>query len=117
MDVSKEWELKDVVPILRAVPDAKFFVLNLANSLKLNDEDAACLKKADVLFDTSGREIRNLHELLGQFGKDRFAFGTHSPILDYVTGLLRIDAMRENEADFNTKELLKSGNARRMLGI
>ena len=117
MDVSKEWELKDLIPIVRAVPGAKFFILNLANSLKLKDEDTNYLKKASILFDTSGREIKNLHELLGQFGKDKFAFGTHSPILDYVTGLLRIEAMRENEADGNTKELLKSGNARRMLGI
>jgi hypothetical protein len=46
-----------------------------------------------------------------------FAFGIHSPILDYITGLLRIEALRENEADFNTKELLRSGNARRMLGV
>jgi len=117
MDVSKEWELKDIIPVVRAVPDAKFFILNLANSLKLKDEDTDCLKQANILFDTSGREIKSLHELLDQFGKDKFAFGTHSPILDYITGLLRIEASRENETDFNTKELLRSGNARRMLGI
>ena len=117
MDVSKEWELKDIVPIVKAVPDAKFFILNLANSLKLKDEESDCMKKANVLFDTSGREIKKLYELLAQFGKDKFAFGTHSPILDYVTGLLRIEAIRENEADFTTKELLRSGNARKILGV
>jgi uncharacterized protein len=117
MDLSKEWELKDIVPIMKAVPGAKFFILNLANSLKLKDEESDCLKKANVLFDTSGREIKKLHELLAQFGKDKFAFGTHSPILDYVTGLLRMEAMREDEVDFNTKELIRSGNARRILGV
>jgi hypothetical protein len=69
------------------------------------------------LFDTSGREIKDLRELMDQFGEGRFAFGTHSPILDYVTGLLRIEAMRDSEANSDTKELLRSGNARKMLGL
>jgi uncharacterized protein len=45
------------------------------------------------------------------------AFGTHSPILDYLTGLLRIESLREDEADQKTKELLRSGNAKRFLRI
>jgi hypothetical protein len=54
---------------------------------------------------------------LKQFGEDKFAFGTHSPILDYLTGLLRIESLLPIEADENTKELLRSGNAKRMLGL
>ena len=75
------------------------------------------LRSADVLIDTSGRAISNLGELLKKFGNDKFAFGTHSPILDYVTGRLRIESLRESEADEKTKELLRSGNARRILEI
>ena len=117
MDLAKEWELKDVMPIIREVPHARYFILNLANSLKLDEQDMDRLGKASVLFDTSGREIRDLRELMDQFGAGRFAFGTHSPILDYVTGLLRIEAMRASEANSATKELLRSGNASAMLGL
>jgi hypothetical protein len=67
--------------------------------------------------DTSGRTLMDLGSLLRAYGKERFAFGTHSPILDYLTGQLRIESLRESEADAATKELLRSGNAKRMLKL
>jgi hypothetical protein len=118
--ITKEWAVKNIVPVVREVPDAKYLILNVANSISLNDEDMALFKKADILFDTSGRAIRGdntLSELLKRFGHDKFAFGTHSPILDYLTGRLRIESMSEAEADETTKELIRSGNAKRILGV
>jgi len=103
--------------ILKAVPDARYMILNVANSTELDEEDTAVVKKASILLDTSGRAISNLGELLKKFGKDKFSFGTHSPILDYLTGQLRIEALRETEADEATKELLRSGNAIKFLGL
>jgi predicted TIM-barrel fold metal-dependent hydrolase len=117
MDIDWEWNLADVIPIFKKVPDAKYMVLNIANGIHLNDEDTAIFKNADVVFDTSGRNIYNLSELILKFGTDMFAFGTHSPILDYLTGLLRIESLRESEADQATMELLRSGNAKRILGL
>lgn len=116
MDIQKEWALKDIIPIIKAVPDAKYMILNVANSMELNDDETALLQGADVLMDTSGRAISNLGELLKKYGNKKFAFGTHSPILDYVTGRLRIESLRESEADDATKDLIRSGNARRFLG-
>lgn len=115
--LKKEWTVKEIVPIVRAVPDAKYLILNVANDIKLIDEDLELFKKADILFDTSGRQINALPDLLKTYGKEKFAFGTHFPILDYLTGRLRIEAMREAEADEATKELIRSGNAKRMLGV
>jgi len=112
-----EWSLKDIMPIIREVPDAKYLVLNVANSLHLDESDTALFKKAEVLMDTSGRTLTDLGSLLRTYGKEKFAFGTHSPILDYLTGQLRVEALRESEADAATKELLRSGNAKRMLGL
>ena len=117
MDVDSEWKLEDVIPIIKEVPDAKYLILNIANGIDLNDKDTELFKNTDIVFDTSGRNIYNLGELINKFGKDMFAFGTHTPILDYLTGLLRIESLRENEADEATKELLRSGNAKRILGI
>ena len=117
MDIDREWKLEDVIPIIQAVPEAKYLVLNIANGIDLKDEDTAFFRNSNVVFDTSGRNIYNLSELIGKFGKEMFAFGTHSPILDDVTGLLRIESLRDSEADADTKELLRSGNARRILGI
>lgn len=113
----KEWALKDIVPIVKEVPDAKYLILNVANSTQLSDEETQLFKKADIVLDTSGRMISNLSELLHQYGKDKFAFGTHAPILDYLTGLLRIESLREAEANEETKKLLRSGNAKRILGV
>ena len=118
--IFKEWSLKNIIPVLREVPDAKYIVVNLANSLSLNDDELGLIRKADILFDTSGREIRgddSLSELLKRFGNEKFAFGTHAPLLDYVTGRLRVESMTRDEADEPVKELLRSGNAKRILGI
>lgn len=117
MDIDWEWSLADVLPIIKEVPDAKYLILNIANGIQVNDEDTAAFKNANVVFDTSGRNIYNLSELMNKFGKEMFAFGTHSPILDYLTGLLRIESLRASEADTATKELLRSGNAKSILGI
>ncbi|MGW8180139.1 MAG: amidohydrolase family protein [bacterium] len=117
MDIEKEWELKEIVPIVRAVPDAKYIVLNLANSTELSKEDEGLVRESRLLFDTSGRELTALPGLLSRFGKEKFAFGTHTPILDCLTGLLRIEALRTDEADEKTKEMLRSGNAKKFLGL
>ena len=117
MDLSKEWSLKDIIPIIKEVPDAKYLVLNISAGTQLNDADTKLFKDSDVVFDTSGKNVADLGELITKYGKDMFAFGTHSPILDYVTGLLRIESLRANEADEATRELLRSGNAKRILGL
>ena len=117
MDIDNEWNLAEVLPILKSVPDAKFLVLNIANGIRVSEEDTGFFRDSNVLFDTSGRNIYNLSEMIQKFGMDKFAFGTHSPILDYVTGLLRIESLRDYEADETTREMLRSGNAKRLLGI
>ena len=116
MDINEEWSLSDVIPIIKKVPDAKYLILNISAGFEgLTDEEVTILKNANVVFDTSGRNVANLNELIGKFGKEKFAFGSHSPILDYLTGLLRIESLRETEIDDTTKQLLRSGNALRLL--
>jgi len=117
MDISKEWTLKDMMPIIKEVPDARYFLVNAANSITVSDEDTELLKKSNILFDTSGRILSNLGEMMKRYGKDKFALGTHSPVLDYLSGILRVETLRENEASEADKDLLRSGNAKRLLGI
>ncbi|MEX0774052.1 MAG: amidohydrolase family protein [Balneolales bacterium] len=119
MDLQRgsEWSLRDIIPIIREVPDANYLILNIVGSTNLNDEDEKIFKKANVVMDTSGRGLRYLGDLMARYGKDKFAFGTHSPILDYVTGGLRVESLREDEADEETKELIRHGNAERFLNI
>lgn len=117
MDIKDEWRLKDIMPIIKAVPDAKYIIQNVANSMALGEEEVQLLKKADVIMDSSGRNISDLGGLIRTYGKEKFAFGSHSPILDYFTGLLRIESLRPQEADEATKELIRSGNLKRMLGL
>jgi len=54
---------------------------------------------------------------LERFGREKFAFGSHSPILDYMTGLLRIESLSDEEATDETKDLFRFGNAKRILTI
>jgi uncharacterized protein len=56
-------------------------------------------------------------EFLKTYGTDKFAFGTHSPILDYLTGQLRIESLKDSEGDESIKEKLRSGNAKKMLSM
>ncbi len=118
--ISKEWSLKNIVPLVREIPDAKYMIVNVANSIGLNDEDLELFRKTNILFDTSGRVMmadNSLSELIKRFGKEKFAFGTHSPVLDYLTARLRIESMSSAEADDETRELLRSGNAKKFLGL
>lgn len=117
MDLEKEWSLKDIVPIVKAVPDARYLIVNVANSTALSDEETALFRKTELLMDSSGRNMIDWVDLFKRFGTNHFCFGTQSPILDYCTGLLRIESLRDNEADEKTKELLRSGNIKRMLGV
>ena len=117
MDIDIEWDLKDIVPIVKAVPDARYIFLNLTNSIKLNDEDELLLKDANILIDTSGRSVNDFPELIDRFGKEKFAFGSHAPILDYMTGLLRIESLKDEEANEEIKNLFRYENAKKILGI
>lgn len=118
--IEKEWKVQNIIPLIKAVPDAKFIIVNVANSIDLNADDLELVRKSEIVFDTSGRILmgeNTLSEVLKRFGREKFAFGTHSPILDQLTGLLRIESMNDSEADKETKELLRSGNAVRILGL
>ncbi len=105
------------MPIIREVPDAKFMIVNLANSVALDEKDTALLKRSNIIMDTSGRNVLDLGGLLKTYGREKFCFGTHSPVLDYATGLLRIESLRPDEADEVTKEMLRSGNLKRFLAL
>jgi len=117
LDIEEEWDLNDIVPIVREVPDARYIFLNLTNSTELDEEDEMLLRKADILIDTSGRSVNDFIPLLDRFGVNKFAFGTHSPILDYLTGLLRIESLNEDEASREVKDQLRSGNALEFLRL
>ena len=117
MDLENEWSLENIIPIVKAVPDAKYLIVNVVNSTLLDEEKTNLLKNTHLLMDTSGRSILNWKDLFKRFGTNKFCFGTHSPILDYCTGLLRIESLRENEADEKIKENLRSGNLKEILDL
>lgn len=117
MDVQKEWLLREFMPLVKAVPDAKYIFMNIASGFGLSAEDSALLKKTNHLFDTSGRNLQYMSQLIKTHGKEKFAFGTHSPILDYLTPRLRIETLRDEEASEADKELIRSGNAKRFLNM
>ena len=117
MDLQKESAPRQYIPVMKAVPGAKYLLLNISTGLVLNNTEMEILKKTDYMFDTSGRSIDVVRDFLGRYGKDRFAFGTHSPIFDYLSGMLRVEYLNSDEVTEAEKEMLRSGNARRFLKI
>jgi predicted TIM-barrel fold metal-dependent hydrolase len=115
LDIETEWSLKDVMTIIRAVPEAKYLIVNVANDTSLSAGDLALIKKADVLMDTSGRAMNALPALMKVFGEDRFCFGTHTPLFDDITGLLRVVSLREEEANELVMKGLRYNNIKRLL--
>lgn len=113
MDTNVQLTLRDLFPVFKEVPDACYFLLNSGN-IQLNEDEKNLFKKINILVDTSGR-ISNLYNHTEMYGAEKFAFGTHSPILDYLTGLLRIELHGNNGTDQNSLELLRSANALKML--
>ena len=117
MDVPVEPPLKSFFPLMHAVPDAKYMLLNISTGFSPEAKDIALLKNNNFLIDTSGRNLQKMKPLFDTYGAERFAFGTHSPIFDYLTSMLRVETLRPNEASEADKELLRSGNAKRFLGL
>jgi predicted TIM-barrel fold metal-dependent hydrolase len=117
MDLATEWPLKNYLPLLRAVPDAKFMLLNLGTNMALSEEDENTISNGQVLMDTSGRYVTHFANYVKRFRKNRFAFGTHFPVLDYYTGLLRIESLRKEEATEEDRELFRHLNARQFLKL
>lgn len=117
LDINEEWSLKDVLPIIKEVPDAKYMILNVVGSLKLTDEETSVFKNTNFLMDTSGRGITGLGDLIKTYGNEKFAYGTNSPILESFTGLLRIESLRAEEANESTKALLRYGNAKKFFDL
>jgi predicted TIM-barrel fold metal-dependent hydrolase len=114
-------KLSDFRPLIEAVPDARFMVLQ-AN---IGAEDAATqeiLKKTDVVFDTvrgsgvpvTGPNGYDIAGAIGKYGKEKLAFGTCTPFMDYCSPFVRIHVLKESD---EVKKLIWSGNAMRMLGL
>jgi len=116
----KEWALKDVLPLIKAVPDAKYLILNLANNSNFtafNREELSLVRQTNMLMDTSGRMVLELADMMKNYGSNKFAFGSHYPILDPVTGLLRIETLRSGEITDQERKMLYSENAKKFLSL
>ncbi len=126
LDVDKALSYNDIAEVISQVPDAQFMVLDarITDDQEATTADAlAVLKQADVLFDTSrgsgvpvkGPNSESLRYLVSSFGAERIAFGTETPFVDYCSPFFRLGVFEElSETE---KELVWSGNARRMLKI
>jgi len=117
MDIAKEWTLNDLIPVAGYVPEGKYMFLNNASGYRLNAENTEIARQANFLFDTSGRGMSDMPDIIRLYGRTRIAFGSHSPLLDYVTGQLRIAYLSEEEANQETKHMLRFRNAQSFLKL
>lgn len=99
MDLPHEWALKDYLPLLQAVPDARYLFLNLSTNMSVTPAEETLLMNSNILFDTSGRHIAHFDNFYKRVGAHRVAFGSHYPVLDYLTGLLRIESSQAADKD------------------
>jgi predicted TIM-barrel fold metal-dependent hydrolase len=126
LDKNKEMNLNHVAVLVREVPDAQYMVLDTRlrqGAERTTEESAEILRNADILFDTVrgsavpiiGPNGAGLQQLGEQFGYDKLAFGTETPFVDYCTPFIRVELF--DQVDEKGKQMIWSGNARRMLNI
>lgn len=126
LDINKELGFNEIAALVQKVPDASYMVLD-TRIREYADEtgDAAVqvLKGANIVFDSTrasgvpiiGPNGAGLDDIVKTFGRDKIAFGTGTPFIDYLSPFIRVEVYRE--ADQSLKELIWSGNAKRMLGL
>ncbi len=124
-DTKKELNLSDIAAVVSQVPDAKYIVLHTRIG-NMSDNAVETIKRANIVFDTArligvpvsfGHSSAYIPGIIEKYGRDKVAFGSATPFLDYVTPFIRIQVLNEKEADERTKELIFSGNAERILGL
>lgn len=125
LDADQALNYNDIAALVKKVPDAKYMVLDARvtdGQEPTTSESLEILKKADILFDTSrgsgtpvkGPNSESLKYLVDNFGAGRLAFGTETPFVDYCSPFFRLGVF---EADEKSKQLIWSGNVKRMLKI
>lgn len=126
LDVDNALNYNDVAALVSKVPDAKYMILDARvtdTQAPTTKESEKILKSANVIFDTSrgsgvpikGPNSESMQYLLSTFGIEKMGFGTETPFVDYCSPFLRVAVF--NEADGAGKDLIWSGNAKRMLNI
>lgn len=126
LDVDRALDYNDIADLVRSVPDALLMVLDarVTDDQEATSSDSlSVLRNANILFDTSrgsgvpvkGPNSESLRYLLGNFGAERIAFGTETPFVDYCSPFFRLGVFEE--LDENERELVWSGNVRRMLKL
>ncbi len=125
LDVDRVLDLNHIASLVKEVPDAQYMILDtrVGSGRVTTDETTEILKEADLLFDTvrgsgvptTGYTGVSLKYLLDTFGVEKMAFGTETPFVDYCTPFIRLEVFQE--VDVQTKELIWSGNAKRMLKL
>jgi len=124
LDVDNALTYNDIASLVSKVPDAQYMVLEARltdGQERTTEQTVKILQAADILFDTSrssgvpvkGPNSETLQYLLNTFGPKKVAFGTETPFVDYCSPFIRVAVHKE--ADAATKDLIWSGNARRML--
>jgi predicted TIM-barrel fold metal-dependent hydrolase len=125
LDVDNALTYNDIAALVSAVPDAKYMILEARitdTQPVTTPESVKILQNANVLFDTSrgsgvpikGPNSESLKYLLDTFGINKIAFGTETPFVDYCSPFFRVAVFEEAGSG---KDLIWSGNARKMLNV
>ncbi len=117
LDPGKEDTLKELLPLIRQEPAGHYLITNIANTGNLTADDIALLKQSNVLMDTSGRMLNHFKSWLDRYGAGKFAFGSHAPLLDYISGRLRFELLEPGEISAQDLSKIQSENAAKMLGL
>lgn len=117
LDVEEVVTLSMALKLVKEVPQAKYIFQNVASSLSLDEDEKPIWKENQVWMDTSGRSMNTLPSLVQEYGARKFVMGSHSPTLDYCTGLLRIETLYPTEANEQEKQAIRAGNLQNLINI
>lgn len=123
LDVDRNLGMGAIASLVQSVPDAQYMVLDTRSARGLDEDKLRAVQESDLLFDstraagvpTGGFGGESLDGLLETYGPEKVAFGTGTPFIDYCSPFIRVEIFEE--ASESEKEMIWSGNARRMLQI
>jgi len=121
LDQAPRLEMEAILRVMEKAPQGKYVVLHAFPTAMYSPEATKAVKSIEVVFDTiygTGVPVGvvsayPLAEAIQRLGLEKFAFGTATPFRDYISHLLRIEALDGLGAE--EKGAIWSGNALRIV--
>ncbi len=123
MDSAEDIPMKNILHVVRQVPDARYLILHAFTPDFANDDVVEAVDGVDIQFDMMygtatqqiGPVLYDLPTGIAALGPERFSFGTATPFREYPSHVIRMELLESALADPKALAAVWGGNASRLL--